>query len=274
VAVRRTQILETVIEHGQVEVSALADALHVSRVTIRKDLDELEGRGLIRRERGFAVLVSADDPAGRIAYHYADKLRIARAAAATVSDGETVMIEAGSCCALLAEEIARTRRGAMIVTNSAFIAERIRKEPHARTVLLGGDYQSDAQVLVGPMTALCAEQFLVDRLFIGTDGYTARFGFTGRDHLRAAAVHAMARRAGHVEILTESEKFGRHGPVPLLDTAQVSAVWTDSALARSYLDELTAAGVAVNTVDGTGAVTPGPGTGRAPTAAGPQGPDA
>jgi DeoR/GlpR family transcriptional regulator of sugar metabolism len=274
VAIRRTRILETVIQHGRIEVSALADALRVSRVTIRKDLDELEGRGLIRRERGLAVLVSADDPAGRIAYHYADKLRIARAAAGTVLDGETVMIEAGSCCALLAEEIARTKRAAMIVTNSAFIAERVRKEPHARTVLLGGDYQPDAQVLVGPMTALCAGQFLVDRLFIGTDGYTARFGFTGRDHMRAAAVHAMARRAGHVEILTESEKFGRHGPVPLLDTTQVSAVWTDSALARSHLSDLTAAGIAVNTVDASGAVTPAAGTNPAPAPAGPPKPDA
>jgi len=159
-----------------------------------------------------------------------------------------VMIEAGSCCALLAEEITRTRRGTTIVTNSAFIAERVRQQPGAHIVLLGGDYQADSQVLVGPMTSQCVDNFLVDRLFIGTDGYTDRLGFTGRDQMRAAAVQAMARRAERVEILTESEKFGRHGPVPLLNADQVAAVWTDAAIADEYVKTLTAAGVAVNKV--------------------------
>lgn len=269
-AVRQTKILESVIQSGQVEVSVLAEALSVSKVTIRKDLDELEGRGLVRRERGFAVLVSPDDPAGRMAYHYADKLRIARAAAATIADGEVVMIEAGSCCTLLAEEIARTKRGATVVTNSAFIAERVRKQPFSHTVLLGGDYQADSQVLVGPMVQLCATQFLVNTLFIGTDGFTPRLGFTGRDSMRAAAVHALADRAEQVVILTESEKFGSHGPVPLLDEARVSAVWTDAAITSGHLADLRAAGVTVITVDVHGEVLRYPGAAHASTASEPK----
>lgn len=256
---RRAKILETVVASGQVEVSALAAALRVSQVTIRKDLDALEERGLLRRERGVAVLVPPDDPAARLAYHYAAKRRIADAAARSVADGEIVMIEAGSCCTLVAEEIARTKRGATIVTNSAFIAERVRREAHARVVLLGGDYQTDAQVLVGPMTQLCAQQFLVDKLFIGTDGFTPRLGFTGRDHMRAATVRSLAERAEHVIVVTESEKFGTHGPVPLLPAREVSAVWTDSLAPREQLDELSAHGTTVNVVDGAGQVRQVPG---------------
>jgi len=245
---RQDRILEAVVQRGKAEVSALADELGVSQVTIRKDLCELELRRLIRRERGQAVLVSPDDPAGRIAYHYAAKKRIAQAVTATIADGQTVMIEAGSCCTLLAEEITRTRRGTTIVTNSAFIAERVRQQPGAHVVLLGGDYQADSQVVVGPMTSQCVNTFLVDRLFIGTDGYTDQFGFTGRDQMRVAAVQAMANRAERVEILTESEKFGRHGPVPLLAADQVTAVWTDTAIADCYVTALAAAGVAVHKV--------------------------
>jgi len=248
VVTRQDRILEAVVQRGKAEVSALADELGVSQVTIRKDLDALELRRLIRRERGQAVLVSLDDPAGRIAYHHANKKLIAQAVTATIGDGQTVMIEAGSCCALLAEEITRTRRGTTIVTNSAFIAERVRRHPGAHIVLLGGDYQADSQVLVGPMTSQCVDNFLVDRLFIGTDGYTDRLGFTGRDQMRAAAVQAMAHRAERVEILTESEKFGRHGPVPLLAADQVAAVWTDAAITGDFVEALTAAGVTVNKV--------------------------
>ena len=247
-ATRQDRILEVVVQRGKAEVAALADELGVSQVTIRKDLDELVLRRLIRRERGQAVLVSPDDPASRIAYHYAAKKLIAQAVTATIEDGQTVMIEAGSCCALLAEEITGTRRGTTIVTNSAFIAERVRRHPAAHVVLLGGDYQADAQVLVGPMTAQCAGTFHVDRLFIGTDGYTERLGFTGRDQMRVAAVQAMAQRAERVEVLTESEKFGHHGPVALLGADQVAAVWTDTAIPDGYVAALAAAGVTVNRV--------------------------
>ena len=249
---RQLTLLESIVGAGRIAVAELAGIAHVSTVTIRKDLDDLEARGLIRRERGVAMLVSPDDPAGRLAYHYAEKVRIAAAAAATVNDGETVMIEAGSCCAILAEQISIQCTGITIVTNSAFIAQRLGAHPMVSTVLLGGEQQHDSRVLVGPMVELCARQFIVDRLFIGTDGFTAR------DYMRATAVRALASRAERVVVLTESEKLGRHGPVPLLDAHDVAALWTDSAAPDAQVDALTGAGVEVVTVaaDGTAVVHP------------------
>ena len=255
---RQLTLLESIVVAGRIAVAELAGIAHVSTVTIRKDLDDLEARGLIRRERGVAMLVSPDDPAGRLAYHYAEKVRIAAAAAATVNDGETVMIEAGSCCAILAEQISIQCTGITLVTNSAFIAQRLGAHPMVSTVLLGGEQQHDSRVLVGPMVELCARQFIVDRLFIGTDGFTPSLGFTARDYMRATAVRALASRAERVVVLTESEKLGRHGPVPLLGADEVAALWTDSAAPDAQVDALTGAGVEVVTVaaDGTAAVHP------------------
>ena len=250
---RQLTLLESIVGAGRIAVAELAGIAHVSTVTIRKDLDDLEARGLIRRERGVAMLVSPDDPAGRLAYHYAEKVRIAAAAAATVNDGETVMIEAGSCCAILAEQISIQCTGITIVTNSAFIAQRLGAHPMVSTVLLGGEQQHDSRVLVGPMVELCARQFIVDRLFIGTDGFTPSLGFTARDYMRATAVRALASRAERVVVLTESEKLGRHGPVPLLDAHDVAALWTDSAAPDAQVDALTGAGVEVVTVAADGA---------------------
>ena len=255
---RQLTLLESIVGAGRIAVAELAGIAHVSTVTIRKDLDDLEARGLIRRERGVAMLVSPDDPAGRLAYHYAEKVRIAAAAAATVNDGETVMIEAGSCCAILAEQISIQCTGITIVTNSAFIAQRLGAHPMVSTVLLGGEQQHDSRVLVGPIVELCARQFIVDRLFIGTDGFTPSLGFTARDYMRATAVRALASRAERVVVLTESEKLGRHGPVPLLDAHDVAALWTDSAAPDAQVDALTGSGVEVVTVaaDGTAVVHP------------------
>ena len=67
---RLNKILELLTKENKMEVSLLAEKLSVSQVTIRKDLDALESRGIIKREHGFALLCSMDDINGRIAYHY------------------------------------------------------------------------------------------------------------------------------------------------------------------------------------------------------------
>ena len=185
----------------------LSEKLDVSQVTIRKDLVFLEGKGLLKREHGFAVMISSDDINNRLSFNYDVKSKIAIKAANIVENGETVMIESGACCALLAKELATNKRDVTIITNSAFIASYIRKCPYAKVVLLGGDYQTESQVVVGPITRKCIEGFYVDKLFVGTDGFTEKMGFTGKNHMRAEIVRAMAENAKKVIVLTESTKF-------------------------------------------------------------------
>ena len=86
------------------------------------------------------------------------------------------MIENGSCCALLADTLTATKKDLTIITNSAFIAEYIRGKSNFQINLLGGIYQQDSQVMVGPMILQCVENFFVDRFFIGTDGYSTKTG--------------------------------------------------------------------------------------------------
>lgn len=229
---RQTKILEIVTEHNRIEVAKLAQLLHVSQVTTRKDLDQLEAKGLIKREHGYALLCSNDDINNRLAYHYELKRRIAQAAASLVRDGETVMIESGSCCALLADELCTRKRDVTIVTNSAFIAGYVRRLPTAKIIVLGGDYQNESQVMVGPVARQCARNFFVEKLFIGADGFRKESGFTGNDLLRAETVRDMAGQADKVIVLTESSKFSRQGVVTLLPTKQVAIVQTDDAIPK------------------------------------------
>ena len=218
---RHTQILELLTEQKRVEVTELSELLHVSQVTIRKDLDQLENAGLILRAHGFATLNSSDDMNNRLAYHYDVKQKIAKLACESIRDGETIMIESGSCCALLALEIAKTRKEITIITNSAFIADYVRKTEKIRIILLGGEYQLESQVMVGPLTRKC---------FIGTDGFSEASGFTGNDYMRSETVRDMSKQAKHVIVVTESSKFQNIGLVNLLPTHDVSCVVTDSAI--------------------------------------------
>lgn len=225
---RCLKIMEMLNETGSLEVNAVAQTLNVSAVTIRKDFAWLEEKGLLRRQHGYAVRVSPDDVGYRMTFDYEVKKRIAHRAAAMVESGETVMIESGSTCAMLAAELAENRRDVTIVTNSAFIAGYIRSFPAARIVLLGGTYEPDAQVMVGPLVRLCAREYYVDKFFIGTDGFEPGQGFSNVDMLRTEAVRAMAERAKQCIILTDSSKFNKRGVVTLMHARDVAAVITDA----------------------------------------------
>ena len=112
-------------------------------------------------------------------------------------------------------------------------------------MLLGGDFQNDAQVMVGPVLRACAAQFYVNKLFIGADGYSPKLGFMASNHLRVQAVRDMAEQAERVIVVTESSKFERMSTVPLALPRGVYGVITDQALSPAEERMLEDAGVRI-----------------------------
>ena len=227
---RQLDIVNLLNEYDKLNVKQIADRIQVSTVTIRKDLQVLEDKGLLRRFHGYALRISRDDINSRLSYAYETKQKIARTALSFLQPGETVMIESGSTCALLAMEIALAAKEITVVTNSAFIASYVRHIPSAKTVLLGGDYQNDAQVMVGPITQMCAKEYHVEKLFTGIDGYTVEHGFSQENHTRARTVKELSKSADKVFVLSDSSTFGVHSVARLFSAQEVHTVITDEQI--------------------------------------------
>ena len=217
---RDAAILDILNAEKKVEVASLAERLGVSSVTMRKDLDALAADGVVQREHGYALLGNPDDVGGRLARHYEEKLAIAERAAELVSDGDTVI-------------------------NSVFIADYVRDFPAVNVVLLGGVYQLDSQVTVGPMVRSNVRDFYVRRMFIGADGWAGGTNFTNADHLRAEAARDMAEQAEEVVVLTESEKFAHRGVVPLHVDDKIKTIVSDGDTPADVRHELEAKGVEI-----------------------------
>jgi len=228
---RCVKILGILANNKKINVKLLAELLDVSNVTLRKDIDNLERLGIVRRTHGYASLDGADNTGKRIAIDYSIKRRIAKAAAQMVKEGETVMIESGSCCALFAEELAIAQKNVTIITNSVFIANYVCKQ-NIKIILLGGYFQPESQVLVGTMTAKCARILFSDKFFLGTDGFIPEFGFTGRDYLRAETAAKLAKHTQKIFILTEAAKFQRRGAYNLIKFDKLAGVFTDDGITK------------------------------------------
>ncbi len=130
---------------------------------------------------------------------------------------------------LLAVELTK-KTDVTIITNSAFICRYIRGMSKTKIVLLGGDYQHDSEVLVGPLTVNSLKQFFVDKVFIGVDGFSPKVGFTCVNLMRAEVARNMAMQANHVVVLTDSSKFSSLGVSRQFAPEEVSIVITDTKI--------------------------------------------
>lgn len=245
---RLEKIIQLVSDHKRIDVNSLSELLGVSKVTVRKDLDKLESKGLLRREHGNAVLNSGDDLNVRLSYNYNVKRKIAEKAAELVQDNDTIMIESGSTCALLAEVLCQTKRNIKIITNSCFIANFLRQYDSCQIILLGGNYQPNSEVTVGPLLKQMVDLFHVDRVFAGTDGFSPEVGFMCKDMMRCEGVQYMADAAEETIILTDSSKFSKPSLVHQLSLDRVSRVITDKELDEENRNLLGSFGIALDFV--------------------------
>ena len=227
---RQKEIIKIVNQKQKVDVAVLADKLQVSKVTIRKDLTQLEELGLLKRQHGYAVMADPENLRARLAVNYDFKVKIAQKAAAFIQDGETIMLESGSTCALLAEFLGKSGKHVTIITVSYFIADYVGQYSNLEVFVTGGKYQAASEVVVGALAKQMISQFHVKHLFAGTDGFLPQQGFFCNNIERAEMVQAMARQATEVVILTDATKFMKASTVKQLELSQVSQVVTDDQI--------------------------------------------
>ena len=131
--IRRKRILEQLRLEGKVSVNALCEALGVTPVTIRNDLTMLEQEGRLMRVQGGAVRMPVETaiPENQGISCMAEKLAIGQAVAQLVRDGDTLFINSGTTCEIVATQLS-VRRNLNIVTNSLNVATRLGAVPTFR----------------------------------------------------------------------------------------------------------------------------------------------
>jgi len=244
---RERRILEMLSDLGTVSVSALALELGLSEVTIRSDLKELEERGFLNRTRGGAAPVMHRDVLDRQRERQEEKNRIAKAAAELVSDGDSIMIEAGTTTALIAKHLIG-KRDIHLVTNSTLVFSYARMNPALQITMTGGEFRRPTESLVGPIALETIGRLNVRLAFVGTDGFSLARGMTTHLVEGAEIVRAMKARALTTVLVADASKYGKIGFAGVLALTDVDLIITDSSLDAAAARELAEAAVAVRTV--------------------------
>ena len=238
---RRQHILGLLQSEGRVLVAELSRQLGISQITIRKDLDQLEGKGLIQRTHGGALRVQTGalfDPSlqEKQKQHSHEKQRIAAAAARLVQEGQCVMLDSGTTTTAIARALRRFSQ-LTVITNAVNIAAEL-AGTNFEVILTGGTLRKNSFSLVGPLAEDVLEEMHADILFLGVDGFDVEQGVTTPNVLESRVNRAMVKAARRVVAVCDSTKFGRRSLSRIVSPAAIHQVITDKNVPQQIVEAL------------------------------------
>lgn len=241
---RQAHILDLAGREGRVDAAALAEELRVSTETIRRDLTVLERQGLLRRTHGGAIPLRrlGFDPVltTRVSAMVEEKARIGQAAARYLPAEGSIMIDAGSTTAVLADAIPPDRL-LTVLTNGLPIALALAGKDNVTVLMPGGAIRGRSLSSVGPWAVRDLGEVCVDVAFMGTNGLSIERGLTTTDQSEAVTKRAMIGSARRVILLCDHSKIGADDFFHVADMSAVDVVITDSGLDADLAEDLRAA---------------------------------
>ncbi|MGZ6793474.1 MAG: DeoR/GlpR family DNA-binding transcription regulator [Mycobacteriales bacterium] len=242
---RQDEIARQARAQGRVDVAELAVAFSVSLETVRRDLTALERTGVLRRVHGGAI------PAERLRHEAAlstrtgaqteQKRRIAEAALAELDGATTVLLDAGTTTAQLAERLP-AGRDLTVVTNALPIALALSARTDLTVHLLGGRVRGTTLATVDAAALAGLAEMTVDVAFLGTNGISVERGLSTADPAEAAVKRAMVAAARRAVVLADASKVGDDQFARFAGLEDVETLVMDNAVDPRVAADLEAAG--------------------------------
>ena len=233
---RFTAILTTLQQTGKVVVEDLSQQLGVSLVTVRRDMDVLEQKGLLRRTHGGAVSMEPlfYEPfrkdrsfVAQVERAADEKRRIGRAAAALITAGETIALTPGTTTTEVIRGLPMNHN-ITVVTNTVNVAMELSKRRDVDVFVTGGHLHGEWFSLVGSAAVRALENMLINTMFIGADGIDATWGASCFNTDEAELNSTMLKLARRRIAVVDSGKFGVVANWRICQVAALNILITDT----------------------------------------------
>lgn len=227
---RQKKILEYVLERKKASVAELSETFGVSKVTIRMDIDELDGLGMLEKVHGGVISKEIGNLSEipyeiKSAQYLEKKVAIAQIASQFVNPHDVIILDAGSTVFQMLKFLPDN---ITVLTVDIMIAAEIAKtKRNIRVFLAGGELNCEVYTIEGIDAVRFFESIRVDKAFIGCDGLDFQYGITDRTPDFAAVKKAMINAATEVTVLTDSSKFAVRIGSKVCDLSRVDTLITD-----------------------------------------------
>lgn len=238
---RQKEIMEILNQTEKVLISNLSEQFNVSEMTLRRDLETLAEKGVIKRIRGGAVKINQGsyELPFEIRYdkNYDVKDRISEVAANMIKDGETVVIDTGTTALAVAEKL-KERNNLTILTSSLRVAWLLADRPNLNLIVIGGVVRIGERSLIGEFTEDIYENFFPDTFIAGVGGVDAENGFT-EFNLDDARVKKKAIKASQRTIVVaDDSKIGKTAFAKIASLEEVDTFITNKTSNMETINQL------------------------------------
>lgn len=255
---RYEEILNVLDREGSVKASTLCRILGTSRETIRRDLETMEAKGMLRRIRGGAMKAESLMNRGqsytsfenRKNEHFQSKEEVAGEAIRYIHEGQAVALDSGTTSLMLARMIRETFRSLTVVTNSLAVANELAGCEGITLVVTGGIYRADEEAFVSDIATLIFSKINVDTFFLTTCGISAERGITYQRMDEIVVQNRMMEAAAQTIVIADSSKLGVNSLVKMCGLDHISRIITDSKASEEQIRSFEASGVKVSVSKG------------------------
>lgn len=243
---RKSHILAVLRRDGQVVAKSLSAELSLSEDTIRRDLRDLAGEGLLQRVHGGALPSSpaVADFSGRQQLAPDEKIAIGRAAAALVQPGQVVFIDGGTTAVQMARHLDPHLR-ATVVTHSPSVAVELVPHTSIDVVMIGGRLFRHSIVSVGAGAVEEIKRIRADIYFMGATGIHPEAGLSTGDLEEANIKRALMAASAETVVLASSEKLGVASPYVIAPVGDISTLVVSDEVPDAALKPYKKLGIAI-----------------------------
>lgn len=243
IAERHKFILDSLYKNGFVSITDVADTLKVSKVTIRKDIKDLEAKGVLYKLHGCAKPVDPHVPDIELnvkeSIKREEKRKIAQKAVELVNPSDSIIIASGSTIYAFAEELSRKKVEQLnIVTPFLRLGPVFNGADNVSIMQLGGTIHMKSQSVRGDYASIELDGVLCSKVFIGVDGIDPDFGITTSTIEEALLTKRMMKASSRTIVLTDSSKFGKRGFGRICGIEDVDVIITDSGISDQMAETL------------------------------------
>jgi DeoR/GlpR family transcriptional regulator of sugar metabolism len=237
---RHDSIIELVINEGSVRIEDLADRFEVSVVTIHRDLDMLDARGIVRKSRGVVTAVATSlfeaNPEYRKRQNIQHKKELAAEAFKLVEPGQAVLLDDSTTGVHLAELLPQ-RQPLSVITNFQQIIDTLAPHPGIALISLGGQHYQWSNAYMGSITVNALNSLRADTLFMSTPSIVDDVCFH-QHHDASLIKEAMFKAAARRYLLVDESKFSQRALHANIALSDFDAVILNSGVASEHIDRL------------------------------------
>jgi DeoR/GlpR family transcriptional regulator of sugar metabolism len=237
--------IDTLIEERWYQEPPHADNKHISFVIHYRTHEWYQNvaAAMANRARTLGIRFSAEDVKDDLAAEIRDLRRsIGKLAASYVSDGDTVILDAGSTTTHMAQFLTN-HKNLTVITNSLDVLARLKGRDNIHIIMTGGDYDAEANAFVGRGAFLLLNEIRANKAFLVAGGLSTTFGVSSRQPREVEVRREMIRSAKETIVLADHTVIGVDANIKVCDLALVNTIITDAGIQAEQSLEFTRMGI-------------------------------